>query len=440
MIPSFISQFWPSSSNSSNDTEESVSVPSSIGRSIKHIGSCAVTVAKVVGVFGIFVGLSLLPIVPVLGGAIYHNSSHTIAPMLVANSMVTEIPPFPAYTAWFMNPGHQLARNGTTACDITACLERRISCDAVTTIAVSDYESKKAFDSVDQTQTFKNKGIVVRNNTVNQISGRTLHFRINGRKFENYEKALHHIEETIFRNPEYYFTSPKEIIRTIKTLHFILMQNLPDGHILTPGKFRTLEKAITPAISLADVKMIAKRCLSKKDFEIFDASQTAFIDSHSTRIFTPEERKIWNACFFVPISPLEIKQSLKKFAQELSVHIERNFGSSRKVPLDAEAQKLASIKIAAFAHKKIIEIHPVLKGNGLIARLFMNSILRCFGDFDPVIFDSEVGYIDAVKASLKDPKKFTNYLKDHVIPWTEKQRHTLSHTADYMTIYKAFTI
>lgn len=73
------------------------------------------------------------------------------------------------------------------------------------------------------------------------------------------------------------------------------------------------------------------------------------------------------------------------------------------------------IALAAFAHKKIGEIHPFVDGNGRIARGLMNVILMQFG-INPVIFTNDAEYTAAVEKDMRHPGYFTKYLRTDAIP------------------------
>lgn len=414
MIPSFIAQFRPSQLVTFTK-EEAVAA---LGRTIKRIGSSCVTVAKTVGIFSLIIGLTLAP---VMAAPAIHR------PLLIEHLT------FPHYTAWFMNPGLQLARNGTTACNIGPCLERKIDCESITTTVLANLEMQNTFDAVEQGTTFRQKGIVGTNQVVNGVA-RTLHFRINGRKFSNYEKALHYIEQTIFTCPDAYLTQVSDVISVIKTLHAILLRDLPDQEVITPGEFRICEKIISSVTSRNDVLHHAKGRLSSQEYAQFERSYQQFISSNSLSVFSDEERTLWSKCFIIPTVPSNIEAELRLFAETFIARLKRDFSQSTPTPVN---RKRASIELASFVHTELIRIHPFLSGNGRLARMLMNTILYYFGGYDPVVIDSESRYKAVVAQSFKDASAFTDYLLNHLIPWTERQKDVLSHTEEFTTFYKS---
>lgn len=429
MIPSFLAKVQPSSLFYFDKTQ----TVEFLGRTIKKIGSCATTVAKTIGIFGLVVGISLLPVLPVIAYSTTHNNTQFTPihqPMLVFNT-----PTFPAYTAWFMNPGLQLARNGTTACNIGPCLEQKSSCESITTVVLTDLEMRNIFDTIDQTSTFRQKGIVGTNQKINNVI-RTLHFRINGIRFANYEKALHYIEKTIFTCPEAFLAQTKDIISIVKTLHEILTKDLPDEHLITPGHFRKIEKILSNLASQNDVLAHARRILSEQEYPLFEKSYNNFIASNSIGVFSDYERVLWSKCFIVPTAPNKIETELTAFCNTLIARLQHDFSESTPIVLN---RKQASIELASFVHTELIRIHPFLIANGRLARIFMNTILVYFGGYDPVIIDNENDYKKAVAQSLNTPQTFTDYLANHLIPWTQRQAEVLSYEKEFTTLYKSMS-
>ncbi len=74
-----------------------------------------------------------------------------------------------------------------------------------------------------------------------------------------------------------------------------------------------------------------------------------------------------------------------------------------------QSQEHTPYEIAAFAHMRIVGIHPFNDGNGRTARLFMNIILARYA-LPPIYFYSEKGYTEVVKSSIKDPTLFTEFV------------------------------
>lgn len=77
--------------------------------------------------------------------------------------------------------------------------------------------------------------------------------------------------------------------------------------------------------------------------------------------------------------------------------------------LSEERDTLHPVRLAAFAHRKLVDIHPFADGNGRTARLLMNLILVSKGyqivSIPPVL---RLEYINALKAAQRDKNPSDN--------------------------------
>ncbi len=105
---------------------------------------------------------------------------------------------------------------------------------------------------------------------------------------------------------------------------------------------------------------------------------------------------------YVPPSPEEIPQFMKHLVDQI------HFSQSTLHP----------IELAAMAHKRLVDIHPFVDGNGRTARLLMNLILMNAGygvvSIPPVLRND---YVDALSASrrLNDMEPFSKLIAECVI-------------------------
>jgi Fic family protein len=71
--------------------------------------------------------------------------------------------------------------------------------------------------------------------------------------------------------------------------------------------------------------------------------------------------------------------------------------------LTEEWERLHPVRLAAFAHRKLVDIHPFTDGNGRTARLLMNLILVNRGypivSIPPVL---RLDYINALKTAQRE--------------------------------------
>lgn len=105
---------------------------------------------------------------------------------------------------------------------------------------------------------------------------------------------------------------------------------------------------------------------------------------------------------YIPPSPEEVPQFMKHLADQIS--------SSRST--------LHPIELAAMAHKRLVDIHPFVDGNGRTARLLMNLILvnAGYGVVSiPPIWRND--YINAMSASRlhNDMEPFSELIAECVI-------------------------
>lgn len=105
---------------------------------------------------------------------------------------------------------------------------------------------------------------------------------------------------------------------------------------------------------------------------------------------------------YVPPAPDEVPQFMKHLADQIC--------SSRST--------LHPIELAAMAHKRLVDIHPFIDGNGRTARLLMNLILVNAGygvvSIPPILRND---YINALSASrrLNDMEPFSKLIAECVI-------------------------
>lgn len=124
----------------------------------------------------------------------------------------------------------------------------------------------------------------------------------------------------------------------------------------------------------------------------------------------PNEVRILNLIGYFAPWPKQVPQLMMDFANELKNQVFRM----------KECGSYDPIGLAAYAHFKIGEIHPFSDGNGRMARLVMNEILK-MGGYLPVAFPNDDDYTKAIKENHKQPGAFANYLRTVAIPWTERQ-------------------
>lgn len=104
---------------------------------------------------------------------------------------------------------------------------------------------------------------------------------------------------------------------------------------------------------------------------------------------TSRERKAMAPFFFFPTFFKDIGREMEVFCHELISKIKQ-----------AKIEGLSFEEIAAWAHNRIVAIHPYTNGNGRLARVFANLILN-YGNEDFFWPANAKSYLDAVDADIK---------------------------------------
>lgn len=90
---------------------------------------------------------------------------------------------------------------------------------------------------------------------------------------------------------------------------------------------------------------------------------------------------------YVPPAPDRVPELMQEFITEL----------------DGKAKTLHPVRLAAFAHRRLVDIHPFADGNGRTARLLMNLILvhegYCIVSIPPVL---RMEYIGALRTAQRE--------------------------------------
>ncbi len=141
----------------------------------------------------------------------------------------------------------------------------------------------------------------------------------------------------------------------------------------------------------------AETWLTKLDYPLY-ITPYFFLDLHHTafshlyewagkwRTSTP------NVGSFLPPPPTKIPQLMYEFADDL------RFRMTQIEPNDQEAVA----ELLAFAHHKLVFIHPFTNGNGRSSRLLTNALAYNYGYDEVVLYQREAGdsrkkYLQAIK-------------------------------------------
>ena len=228
------------------------------------------------------------------------------------------------------------------------------------------------------------------------FKGKEFCYGPNPKKVENTEKALEYLLQEL--EAGLLNQDPTYLIRTLQQTHSLFFKNISSE--IQPGVFRKI-MLIVPSREDSDLSLrslFKKYGANKKDLLILD---TIIAKTHQNKIddvfsnLSKEECALIGKFVFLPPPSKEVPSLMDTFAKEfLSLYKE-----------DKEKSKIDYIKLAVFAHQKIIKIHPFEDGNGRVARAFMNALL-IQGGLCPVFFPNDYLYNEHIKKSDAEFEEF----------------------------------
>ncbi len=308
--------------------------------------------------------------------------------------------------ARYMNPGIQLVNIGREACALGSTPDKIDACQKEVLKQLIWLDSEKILDRRETLDSFNEKGVVLTIVIDNII--KKMHFRINPDKHTNYKNALHFIDYATIENPHLLEESPEQTIEFIKEVHMILMDRLESEEPLYLGKYRTSFMIIDgigkPELLLAR----GKERLSHYDFILFKESIVKIQQdvTHLGRL-SDVEKIIWNLIAHIPPSPATIEAEMHSFAQQLKTKL-----------CNTPKDPIKILDIASWTHSELARIYPYPDGNGRLARIMMNTILRLGGQ-KPIVFSSDNEYSEATGLGVKSYTTFTLYLQK-MRTWNEQ--------------------
>lgn len=208
----------------------------------------------------------------------------------------------------------------------------------------------------------------------------------------NYATALQYVEVTILPLSLELFSSIENLTSTLKILNGILLGSFKSESYRTEWMWvfkdhydgmcpkhqkRTSESVLTKIKNMGatDVDILIYQQFIN-DMRHYGSAEE--VVRHQGTIFFDMMKKY----IFVPLNPCEVNREMDDFVKNLQ---------------DMLVQKVNCIKIAAYCHARITDIHPFRDGNGRLARLIMNVILMKEGHL-PVIFECKKDYDEAIKS------------------------------------------
>jgi len=260
----------------------------------------------------------------------------------------------------------------------------------------------------------------------------SLSLGMNPKKVVNYKKALRYLEKRVVRNQVFFKSHPEQIVTAICKTHKLLTNGLSHEQVgRAGGEFRTDEIAVTgDSVTISADGFVEELIrqgnergikITKRDIKAFRKSFKIVAREGSVHksfdLLTPKQKKLWKMITHFGPPAKDVPRLMKNFAKDL-----------RNQYLRMERQGYVDhIALAAFAHRRIVEIHPFGNSNGRVARAWMNSILAK-GGYEPVVFSSDEEYSAAVVDEMRNPGSFARFIARQVDSdgWTQTHREVLS--------------
>ncbi|MBM3202197.1 MAG: Fic family protein, partial [Chlamydiae bacterium] len=227
---------------------------------------------------------------------------------------------------------------------------------------------------------------------------------------ENIRKAVAEMYYTLE------FDEPAESIeKKLLWCHKTLFKELPDSS--QSGLYRTDNTFVFNNMNRCQQKGIANEILisggNAADIQTFINFQIKYASAQAKKLNCPypdkKEAAVINIIGYLPPPHFKVEPLMTQFIQELR---------ERYIELKPN-DNTAVIRLAAFAHTTIREIHPFVDGNGRLARMVMNAILMHKGLQPMSSYDSYANYFIAVRqSSTQDYTSFANYLEGRLFSIT----------------------
>lgn len=233
------------------------------------------------------------------------------------------------------------------------------------------------------------------------IHGERFFYGANPKKPANTMLALRYLQQEL---EDGLLEKPADtLILTLQKTHFIFFKEILTN--IQAGSFRKKSVFVTKREDFGSTfySLLTKYRGSKKDFDVLDKLLSRVDPKNPENVFdslTSEERAVLAKLGFLTPSRKEVPSLMQTFIKELlSMYKE---GKSQG--------NIDYIKLAAFAHQRLVKIHPFEDGNGRVARAFMNSLL-IEGGFCPVFFPNDDIYTSYVESS---DKQFEIFLRTSI--------------------------
>lgn len=205
-------------------------------------------------------------------------------------------------------------------------------------------------------------------------------------------------------------SSSQQTLDRIRSLHETALKGFDQA---SPGHFRKDVSVVFKDDHIGRTESELTEAVrargTKQDLEIFQKQVIPKIKKNALPKLTPREKEVFGLIASVAPSPETVPGLMREFSTELNAGF-------RRMEQDGNFD---SVGFAAWAHQKLTEIHPFGDGNGRVARLLQNAILKKAGH-PPVVFDSDESYMQAVNRDFEERGTYARFLREQ-IGWTQRE-------------------
>ncbi len=208
-----------------------------------------------------------------------------------------------------------------------------------------------------------------------------------------FQKASDYCFEELVEKPVFWSLPSDEMISEIKKVHKMLFSKKDSQDESVPGNFRKEQLIILD--DMHSFEQMLEKGLSKLSSKEKRVMKEILKSPQRFDALSPEDLAVIRK--IVPVG--EPWQKLDNLMTEFVLDLKK-----------MKEEGSDSVDLAAFFHQKIVKIHPFADGNGRLARMFMNVILRLDG-YSPVSFENAAIY---TRYTAGEVDSFASYLSGKV--------------------------
>lgn len=229
------------------------------------------------------------------------------------------------------------------------------------------------------------------------VNGERVIYGMNPKKVDNAKLSMDYLQEKLGSGEDFWKSPQGEMTKILQKVHEISFDHISTD--ITVGHFRINNLIVHTREDYEDRAnphlILARHQGTREDHaileKVIDRMKKARDFNDAMDSLTPREEEVLSKIGYKPPARKEVDRLMQEFEKEFK---ELYYKTKEKGSVDY-------IKLAAFAHQRIVAIHPFDDGNGRVARAVMNSLL-IQGGYCPVIFLSDDEYTQAIETSQKE--------------------------------------